>query len=258
MNYWQDRAQRTQARLTNKNIKDTEEQLKKYYNDAARRMGGSFLSTYNKVRLAVEKGKEPTPADLYKLDAYWKLQGALTDELRKLGDLQAILYRKQFIKQWWDIYNNIAVKDDTNFNAMTDETALQMIQQIWCADGKSWSDRVWDNTNKLQQALNDELVHCVLTGADTKMLRQMLMEEFNTSYYRADSLIRTEMAHIQTQAAAKRYEDAGIKMVEIWADEDKRRCDICGALHEKKYMIGEAIPIPAHPNCRCCIIPVLN
>lgn len=258
MNYWQERAQRTQARLTSKNVKETEEQLKRYYNDAAQRMGGSFLYTYNKVLRAVEKGREPTPADLYKLDAYWKLQGQLTDELRKLGDRQAVLYRKQFIKQWLDVYNSIAIKDDTNFNALADETAAQMINQIWCADGKSWSDRIWMNTDKLQQALNDELIHCVITGVDDKYLRQMLMDEFNVSYSRADSLIKTEMAHIQTQAATKRYEDAGIKMVEIWADEDERRCDICGALHEKKFYIGEHIPIPAHPRCRCCIIPVID
>lgn len=258
MNYWQDRAQRTQAALTRKHIEEIEKQLEKYYATAMRNMTGSFLSTYRKIQLSVEKGKEPTPADLYKLDTYWKLQGQLQHELTMLGNKQAATYRRKFVEQYIDVYNSLAVKDDTNFHSMDKETALQMIQQIWCADGKSWSDRIWNNTAALQQALNDELIHCVITGADTKYLRQMLMEDFNQSYYRADSLIRTEMAHIQTQAAAKRYEDAGIKMVEVWADEDERRCDICGALHEKKYFIGQQIPIPAHPNCRCCIIPVIE
>jgi SPP1 gp7 family putative phage head morphogenesis protein len=66
------------------------------------------------------------------------------------------------------------------------------------------------------------------------------------------------MAHIQTQAAQKRYEDYGLKEVQVWADEDERRCEICGELHQKKYPIGAVMPIPAHPRCRCCIIPVVD
>ena len=256
--YWKARQASAQAKLTSKSVKDTEEQLKKYYNASMRRMSGSFLSTYNKVRLAVEKGKEPTPADLYKLDAYWKLQGQLQRELTRLGDKEAELYRKQFVKQYLDIYNSIALKSGPEYSTMTTETALQMISQIWCADGKSWSERIWANTSKLQEALNDELIHCVLTGADTKYLRQMLMSEFNVSYARADSIIRTEMAHIQTQAAEQRYKEAGIKEVEVFVDEDERTCPICAKHEGEKYYVNDRMPVPFHPRCRCCIIPVID
>lgn len=259
MNYWQDRAQRTQARLTNKNIEETEKQLEKYYAATMKRMRGGFLSTYNKVLNTIEKGKEATPADLYKLDAYWKLMGEAQRELTLLGNKQASTYRRKFVEQYMDVYNAFAVKDDTNFNAMDKETALQMIQQIWCADGKTWSDRIWTNVAALQQALNDELVHCVITGADTNTLRQLLMEEFQVSFHKAETLIRTEMAHIQTQAATQRYKDAGVKYVQVWADEDERRCDICGKLHTEVIRLGvDTIPIPAHPNCRCCLLPVID
>ena len=78
------------------------------------------------------------------------------------------------------------------------------------------------------------------------------------SYRRADTVVRTEIAHIQTQAAQQRYKDYGIEEVEIWADEDERRCDVCGKLHRTKYKVGASIPIPAHPNCRCCIVPVIK
>ena len=71
-------------------------------------------------------------------------------------------------------------------------------------------------------------------------------------------IARTELAHIQTQAAKKRYEDYGVQEVEIWAEKDERQCEICGKLHQKKYPIGAAVPIPAHPRCRCCIIPMIE
>ncbi len=88
--------------------------------------------------------------------------------------------------------------------------------------------------------------------------KKLLQERFNVSYNRADSIVRTEMAHIQTQAAKQRYADAGLEEVEVWADKDERRCDVCGKLHQKRFPIGANMPIPAHPRCRWCILPVVE
>jgi hypothetical protein len=72
MSYWKDRQAKTINNLTNKNIRETEAQLKKYYKSAMDNIIGQFEATYNKVLLSIEDGREPTPADLYKLDTYWK------------------------------------------------------------------------------------------------------------------------------------------------------------------------------------------
>jgi SPP1 gp7 family putative phage head morphogenesis protein len=138
------------------------------------------------------------------------------------------------------------------------EAANQMINSIWCADGKTWSDRVWTNTSKLQQALNDNIIDCVLTGKKSGYLKQELVKEFDVSFSRADSIVRTELAHIQTEAAKQRYKDSGIKEVEVIADWDERRCPICADLHHTIHPIGGKMPVPAHPRCRCCIVPVVE
>jgi len=258
MNYWKDRQAATQAALTKKNIKQTEKQLLKYYDTALHNTIGRFHITYNHILLSIQKGNTPTPADLYKLDKYWMLQNELQQEMKKLGDKQLHLFSTQFMKQWEDVYNAFAVKDDTNFNRYDDKLAQQLINEIWCADGKNWSTRVWNNTQLLQEALNEELVNCVINGNTAAQLRERLQSQFDVSWSRADALVRTELAHIQTKAAEQRYKDMGVKKVQVWADEDERRCDVCGELHEKIYMLGESIPIPAHPRCRCCIIPVIE
>ena len=77
MNYWQLRMLTTQNKLTKKTIKETEEQLIKYYGRSMKKIIKQFEETYNNVILSVEDGKEPTPADLYKLDKYWQMQGQL-------------------------------------------------------------------------------------------------------------------------------------------------------------------------------------
>lgn len=257
MGYWQDRQAEAQAALTRKNTKEIEKKLLKYYETSVHNLRGQFLVTYRHLLSSIEKGHEPTPADLYKLSKYWELQGEIQRELKKLGDKEIQLFQKNFLKQWEEIYNIWAAKDDIHYSRMDYQAAELMINSIWCADGLSWSDRVWTNTNKLQEALNDNLINCVLTGKSPRQLKEMLISEFNVSYSRADALVRTELAHIQTVAAEQRYIDMGVKYVQVWADEDERRCEVCGKLHTEVFVLGkDKIPIPAHTNCRCCIIPV--
>lgn len=258
MNYWAERVAKSQARLTNKNRRQVEKQLKKYYLDAMEKAISDFEDTYNQYLSAIEAGREPSPATLYKLDKYWQGQAQLKRNLQKLGNRQAKALSEAFELQFFDIYYSIAIPGADAFNTIDNQSVQQLLSQIWCADNKSWSQRIWENTELLAETLNEELIHCVATGKKTTELKKILQERFAVSYNRADMLVRTELAHIQTQAAHKRYEDYGIQEVEIWADEDERRCDVCGKLHEKRYPMGAQVPIPAHPNCRCCIVPVVE
>lgn len=256
--YWKDRMATAQDKVSKKKQKQIEKQMQKYYIAATRNVIDEFEATYNKLLATMEEGKQPTTADLYKLDKYWNLQGQLKRELDKLGNKQIALLNKQFKLQFFDVYHSIALEGMNAFNTLDDAIVQQMINQIWCADGLAWSQRVWNNTNMLAETLNEELIHCVATGKKPSQLKQLLQERFNVSYSNADMLVRTELAHIQTQAAQKRYEDYGISEVEIWADEDERRCEVCGKLHKTKYPVGAHVPIPAHPRCRCCIVPVVD
>lgn len=258
MAYWQDRIADAQTALTKKNVKQIEKQLKKYYGKSMERVIADFERTYNKILLTAEAGKEPTPADLYKLDSYWKMQGKLKLELQKLGDKQISAMSKIFELQFFDVYYSIALETADSFGTISSEMVTQMINSIWVADGKSWSQRIWKNVELLAETLNNELIHCVAAGKTTGYLKNILQERFSVSYERADALVRTELSHIQNQAAQKRYENAGVQEFEIWADKDERRCEVCGELHQKRYPIGAHIPIPAHPKCRCSIIPVVE
>lgn len=256
--YWKERQAKAQEEVTKRGIEQTEKQLKRYYQRTMKNTIEDFQKVYNKVLLSVEKGATPTPADLYKLDTYWSMQAQLREELTKLGDKQAEVLSRDFIRQYQRVYKTLALHDGNAFNEISRETAEQMIKQVWAADGQSWSSRIWQNVSKLQEELNDNLIDCVLTGKPTEALKKKLVERFNVSYSRADSLVKTEYNHIQTQAAQQRYKDTGVQMVEVWADYDERRCDVCGKLHKKKYPVNAPMPIPAHPRCRCTIIPVID
>jgi SPP1 gp7 family putative phage head morphogenesis protein len=256
--YWQDRLTETQDKLADKSIKQMEKQLKKYYKQSMKKVIEEFEKTYNKILLQIEDGQEPTPALLYKLDTYWSMQAQLKAEAEKLGDKQIKLLSEGFETLFFDVYYSIALEGEMRFSSVSVETAREMINQIWLLDGKHFKERIWGNTNKLVETLNEELIHCVLTGKKSDELKRLLIKRFDVSYSQADMLVRTETAHIQSTAAHKRYLDAGVSEYEVWASKDERRCEICGAKHLKRYPIYHPTPVPFHPNCRCTIIPVID
>lgn len=258
MGYWEERQAATQAALTKKSIAQTEKQIAKYYADTQRKIIGQYQQTYKKILSSIEDGRKPTPADLYKLDTYWKMQGQVAAELRKLGDKQAGILSNAFIMQYKFSYEMWGAIGEEHYSRLDMQAVEGMINSIWCADGKSWSDRVWENTAQLQETLNQNLIDCVVAGRNPEFLKGMIMDSFNVSYNKADTLVRTEMAHIQTEAAKQRYKDAGVQYVEIWADKDERQCEVCGKLHRTVYPIGEKLPIPAHPRCRCTVLPIIE
>lgn len=264
-NYWEERQAKVQEKLTQKNIKQVEAQMAKYYASTMKKTLVNFEKVYNHILNNLVEGKNPSPADLYKLDTYWQAQSQLQAELRKLGDKTTELLSKKFVEQYQSIYKALAIPGERAFNTIDKDIAKEMINQVWCADGVMWSQRVWKNTAKLQQELNDKLIECLVTGKKTTDLTKSLTERFNVSYSRSNTLVRTEMAHIQTQAAAKRYEDYGLDKYEILGNDD----DSCGnhgvdchklngkVFYYKDMKVGVNAP-PFHPNCKCCILPVVE
>lgn len=256
--YWGKRNAKIQQALADKSIEEIDQQLIRYYSRSAQKVMKNFELTYLKICEDVRKGHNPTPADLYKLDKYWQMQGQLQKELNKLGNYQSNLFFKRFTDTYINIYKAISIPGQQHYTDIDRKLAEQMINDIWCADGKNWSQRIWQNTSNLQQKLNDCLIDCVVTGKKSSELVVMLRDTFEVSYKQANRLVRTEVAHIQTNAAQKRYIEYGIKEVEVLADEDELRCEVCAGLHQKRFPAFGKMPVPAHANCRCCIIPVVE
>lgn len=256
--YWAERDADAQNRITDKGIEKTNAQMRKYYKSAMDRVIRDFEATLDKLNAAAAEGMQPTPADLYKLDKYWQMQGQLQRELTALGDRTARIMSRNFTKQYENIYNSISLPSTPVYGSIDTAMANQMINKVWCADGKNWSQRVWDNTSRLQQTLNDQLLHCVVTGKTTRELKQLLQQEFGVSYNQAKTIVVTEMAHLQTQAAQDRYKEYGVEEVEVLIEKDEKLCDICADFEGKTFPIHGAMPVPAHPNCRCCIVPIIK
>lgn len=258
MSYWIDRLADAQDAISKKNQKQIEKRLKRYYASVMKQIIADFEATYDRLLATVEEGKEATPADLYKLDKYWQLQAQTRARLQKLGEKQVVALSKAFETNFFEVYYGLEIEGMEAFTTLDKAAVKQVVNQIWVADGKNFSQRVWDNVERLRETLEEGLIHTVATGKKTTELKEILQERFGVSYRRADTLVRTELTHIQTQAAQKRYEDYGIQYVEVLVDPDARTCDKCKALIGKRFPITAAPPLPVHPNERCCVVPIIE
>lgn len=71
---------------------------------------------------------------------------------------------------------------------------------------------------------------------------------------RARTIARTEMATARGVARDEFFEASGVRYVQWYATVDERTCEWCGARHGNVYVLGR-VSTPAHPNCRCTLVP---
>lgn len=234
-------------------------QLKTYYTHAMNTAIKDFEIAYSRYLLLKKDNKTITPNTLYTIDKYWSMQNDLGNTLRALGDKEYISLQNNFLSHYQELYNMLEIPEHKS-TPLDLESAKATIQTIWCADGKSFSDRIWDDKERLLQSLNEALADAVVTGKDMREFKKDLANQFSVSYHRANTLVRTELCVIQTKSAVDRYKSYGVKKVKFITAKDEKVCPICNAMSNKvididNIVIGTNAP-PRHPNDRCCLIPL--
>ncbi len=101
------------------------------------------------------------------------------------------------------------------------------------------------------------LIEGVNAGEGGKAMAKRVSEATGMERSRAALIARTETMRAHNQVNQEQFKKYGIAEVEWLAALDERTCDVCGAHHGKKYPINDHPEIPAHPNCRCILIPVV-
>lgn len=128
--------------------------------------------------------------------------------------------------------------------------------------GKSYSERIWTNSDLLAKQLSTKLASAIATGQSIDKTAKDFRDRFGVSRYYAERLIRTETNHFYNQAANDSYKAMGIDKYKFIATLDSRTSEICAHMDGKiievdKGAVGVNIP-PLHPNCRSTIAPYLG
>ena len=276
-NYWRNRYLSQEKILLDKSIEETENHLIKLYSNSLQLNERELRNLLNDLQKQGIEG-EMKINDLYRYNRYWEVRADLNRRLLELGRKQNDSLEKDLV----DMYKRVQIYFNHNpkFMARTmngklvkavnarpvdmsspivSERAQAIVNSVWCADGKYWSERTWVHMDELQQDIENGLLDIITRGTNPDELTQTLMRDFGKSYHQAQALVRTELNHVYTQAAAERYADAGCEFYEVIAQQSEDEClEYDGQVYRLDMMVeGENAP-PFHTNCKCTIVPVIG
>lgn len=149
-----------------------------------------------------------------------------------------------------------------NFNVEDEEIVRMLIHQGW-ANEKNFSDRIWDNREKLINYLQNDYAQGIARGTNYTELMQNLHKRCEkTSLNDTYRLVYTEGTFIENEATSRVFIDNGYTKYNI-AIADEEACPICkeikanGPYFYAEKVTGLNFP-PFHPRCRCSNCPVVE
>ena len=182
------------------------------------------------------------------------LYGNQTDGLDRL-------LKEQALERYWHTCFEIQKGTGVGWDiAGINKTALETIlKKPWAADGRNFSDRIWENKEKLVGELQKSLMQSLIMGRAYEEVAKIFAKRMDVSEHNAARIIRTESAYAASVAQEKAFKELDVEKFIFVATLDDRTSDICqemdGQVFDMKdYEIGTSVP-PLHPNCRSCISP---
>lgn len=154
-----------------------------------------------------------------------------------------------------------AIGHGTIFNAVNKSVAETFVITDWAA-GKNYSQRIWENANKLAQYLNTDFAQGVARGDSYQKLITNLKDRFaNVTRRDAFRLVYTEGTYVMNEASIRVFEEQ-YDEYEFSPINDEKTCSVCSSLKGQRFLIsdrqaGVNFP-PMHPYCRCSFTILLE
>lgn len=182
-----------------------------------------------------------------------EFEGGMTDFLHKS-------YEEQFYRTAFEVSKGVG----TGFNlARLDDRRIDMLlKHPWAQDGRTFSDRIWSNKEKLVTNLHTELAQCIIRGESPRSAIARLAKKMDVNRAQAGNVIMTESAAISSAAQQECYKNLGVEQYQFDATLDGITCEVCQGMDQKVFKMSEyevgVTANPIHPRCRCCTTPYFD
>lgn len=174
-----------------------------------------------------------------------------------LDNLLRDIYSDSYFHTAWEIQRGFNIGWD--LQSLNNDQLSKVLSKPWTTDGKTFSNRLWTNKQRLVGSLQTQLTQSIITGKAPDEAIRSLSEEFRVSRNQAGRLIMTESAAFTSSAQEKTYKDLDVEKFEIVATLDNKTSAICQDLDGhvfdmKDFEVGVTAP-PFHPWCRTVTVP---
>lgn len=150
----------------------------------------------------------------------------------------------------------------SSFSRVDTNRIDKVINTPWGQDGKVFSDRIWQDKDKLVRELHTELTQSIIRGENPDMAAKRLAKRMGSKLSSARTLVYTESAAISSVAQNNSLQELGVEEFEVVETLDSHTCRTCGDMDGrhfkiKYFEIGVTAP-PFHPRCRGCTCPYFD
>lgn len=168
------------------------------------------------------------------------------------------IFEENYYRNIFDVQQMMG--EGTAFAILDDRRIMQAISKPWRYDGKTFSDSIWENKEKLKYSLERTLTQGIIRGSAPRKIAEAIAKETGRELYAAKRLVLTESAKMAEKASEEGYKELGVKEIEIVVALDERTCEVCGEMDGKHFPLdkAEGLTPPFHPNCRCTTVPYFN
>ena len=287
MTYWQ-RRQKEQLKALEKSEKALMQRLTAYYRDEYAKLDKEIASFYSKYGVKkiieyrmlledlspqdrsllmknVEEFKEkypnlkhivPVRENIYKLNRLEGLQLSIIMQQAEIGAVNEQAVRRHLENLALKNANSVAelLGFGKNFYFENSDIIKNFVGVKWC-NGKDFSQRIWENTDKLARYLTTDLAQGFARGESYEKLTTQIGKRFidvaKRDIYR---LVYTEGTYIMAESSAKPFEE-NFENYRLSTVGDGKVCPICTSVAENVFRFADREPgvnfPPLHPMCRC-------
>ena len=248
MTYWQRRLQNPLHKSYNENEQATRQWLS-VYQQASKDIKAEIFDTYQKMNI-----EKPLISDFYRYNNLQKIEKQINDSVLQLGVKEAD-FTKQAL-QHATLVGSQAAADVLNTNVLNKRAIDELIMRPW--HDSNFSDRIWKNKAQLINSLKSELTNGIIQGKSIYEVANTIDGRLDVGRSQTQRLVRTEYMHALNQGQIESYRAKGYSKLKWIATMDDKTSKICRKRNGKEYDIDRLPDIPAHPNCRCTMVPVIT
>lgn len=148
-----------------------------------------------------------------------------------------------------------------NFYSINSDIVKQFVGVPWC-NGENFSTRIWNDTQKLAETLNQQIAQGFARGDSYERLTKQLQDRFKRVNKRdAYRLIYTEGTYVMAESSMQPFTQ-DFQKYRIVTAEDNRVCPVCSGISSEVFEIEDRQPgtnfPPFHPYCRCTFTVVVE
>lgn len=209
----------------------------------------------------------PVRESIYKLDRLEGLQYSIWLQQLEIGVMEQEEFEAHLETQAERAANLAAdqLGFGNNFYSVNAEVVKDTVNASW-AHGESFSERIWQNREKLASYLSDDLAKGFARGMKYEEMAKSLVDRFdNVSMRDAMRLVYTEGTFVFNEAQAQVHEQQ-FEYYQLSTVTDPKTCEVCRGIEQAQKSSpvryedrqpGVNFP-PLHPMCRCSVVPYVE